>query len=94
MATQVAGTSCSAPSFAGMIALLNDARFAAGKSSLGWLNPLLYSAQGAPMFRDIVAGNNPGCGTKGFYAARGWDPVTGLGVLDFQAALKVVMALP
>jgi len=25
----------------------------------------------------VVSGNNPGCGTRGFPAAKGWDPVTG-----------------
>jgi hypothetical protein len=33
------------------------------------------------MFNDITEGTNPGCGTKGFPAAPGWDPSTGLGEL-------------
>jgi hypothetical protein len=37
------------------------------------------------MLNDITNGTNPGCGTAGFSAARGWDPVTGLGT----PALKV-----
>ncbi|KAI9438396.1 subtilisin-like protein [Lactarius psammicola] len=32
---------------------------------------------------DIISGNNPGCGTDGFSAITGWDPVTGLGTPDF-----------
>ncbi len=24
---------------------------------------------------DVTEGNAPGCGTEGFYAAKGWDPV-------------------
>lgn len=32
-------------------------------------------------------GSNPGCGTNGFSATKGWDPITGLGTPDF-AALK------
>jgi hypothetical protein len=59
----VAGTSCSTPTFAGVVALLNDARVAAGKKPLGWLNPLLYKNAG--VFTDIAAGNNPGCNSKG-----------------------------
>ena len=39
----VAGTSCASPTAAGVIALLNDARLAAGKSTLGFMNPWLYS---------------------------------------------------
>ncbi|RYG51395.1 hypothetical protein EON67_03450, partial [archaeon] len=34
----VDGTSCSAPTFSGMISLINDRRIAVGKSSLGYLN--------------------------------------------------------
>jgi hypothetical protein len=39
---QVDGTSCSAPSFAGMITLVNDYLLNNGKSQLGFLNYLLY----------------------------------------------------
>merc|ERR1711970_437935 len=35
----IAGTSCATPTASGIIAALNDARLAAGKSSLGFLNP-------------------------------------------------------
>ena len=44
--------------------MLNDARLRAGKPSLGFLNPLIYSLKGR--FNDITTGNNPGCGTPGF----------------------------
>ena len=40
----VAGTSCSSPMFAGVVGLLNDQRLAAGKGTLGFINPLLYSS--------------------------------------------------
>ncbi|CCG82474.1 Putative uncharacterized protein [Taphrina deformans PYCC 5710] len=39
------GTSASAPTFAGIVALLNDARATAGLPTLGFLNPLLYALQ-------------------------------------------------
>ncbi|KAL0580736.1 hypothetical protein V5O48_001294 [Marasmius crinis-equi] len=71
----IGGTSASSPTFAGVVALLNDARLAAGKSSLGFLNPLLYS-KGLNAFNDITEGNNPGCGTPGFNATKGWDPAS------------------
>jgi tripeptidyl-peptidase-1 len=61
----ITGTSASAPAFAGVIALLNDAMLAAGKPPLGFLNPLLYGA-GAAGMNDITVGNAPGCGTPGF----------------------------
>ncbi|CAE6410663.1 unnamed protein product [Rhizoctonia solani] len=80
--TSVAGTSASAPAFAGVIALLNDYRLSQGKSPLGFLNPWLYSSAVSAL-SDITSGNNPGCGTNGFTARAGWDPVTGLGTPDF-----------
>ncbi|KAG6908322.1 hypothetical protein DXG01_005298 [Tephrocybe rancida] len=78
----IGGTSASAPTFAAVVALLNDDRLSKGKSTLGFLNPLLYS-KGLSGFNDITAGNNPGCGTTGFNATKGWDPVTGLGTPNF-----------
>ncbi|KAI0358004.1 subtilisin-like protein [Trametes cingulata] len=78
----VAGTSASSPTFAGVIALLNDFRLSRGQSPLGFLNPLIYST-GVAGFNDITSGSNPGCGTNGFTAGAGWDPVTGLGTPDF-----------
>ena len=69
--------------------LLNDLRIAAGKPVLGRLNPFLY--QNPTAFNDITQGNNPGCGTSGFEAAKGWDPVTGLGTPDFSRMLKAAL---
>jgi len=90
----VSGTSCSSPSLAGLIALLNDVRFQAGKASLGWLNPWIYSANGRTGWNDITTGNNPGCGTKGFFAAPGWDPVTGFGTPNYPKLKSLVQNLP
>jgi tripeptidyl-peptidase-1 len=61
----ISGTSASAPTFAAIVALLNDAMLAADRPPLGFLNPLLYS-KGAAGFNDITSGNAPGCGTPGF----------------------------
>ncbi len=85
----VSGTSASSPVFASVIALLNDELLNQGKAPLGFLNPLLYS-QGAAALNDITKGSNPGCGTDGFPALTGWDPVTGLGTPDF-AKLKTLV---
>jgi tripeptidyl-peptidase-1 len=89
----VAGTSCSTPVFAGVIALLNDIRLANGKKQLGFLNPLLYQmAQQYPStFTDIVKGSNPGCGTNGFPATPGWDPASGLGSPVYSEMAKVIL---
>lgn len=90
--TAVSGTSCSSPTFAGIVALLNDIRLEAGKTPLGFLNPLFYAHP--EVFNDITSGNNPGCSTSGFYAAQGWDPVTGLGTPDFEKLSELVLSLP
>jgi len=88
----VSGTSCSSPTFAGIVGLLNDIRLQAGKSTLGYLNPLFYS--NPSVFNDITSGDNPGCDTKGFPTAVGWDPVTGLGTPNFEALSTLVSSLP
>ncbi|KAH9949260.1 family S53 protease [Amylocystis lapponica] len=85
----LSGTSCSAPTFASVVALLNDRLIASGRPPLGWINPWLYST-GASAMTDIVTGNNNACCTDsscavqtGFNATVGWDPVTGLGTPNF-----------
>ncbi|KAK0230450.1 tripeptidyl peptidase A [Armillaria fumosa] len=82
LATSIGGTSASTPTFAGLVALLNDARLKASKPTLGFLNPLLYE-KGLGGLNDIKSGSNPGCGTNGFNATEGWDPATGLGTPNF-----------
>jgi tripeptidyl-peptidase-1 len=89
----VAGTSASCPVFAGIVGLINDARIAANKSPLGFLNPFLYT-YGSLILNDISSGNNPGCGTKGFSAAAGWDPVTGNGTPNYVKMLNAALSLP
>lgn len=54
------GTSAAAPVWAGIVGLLNDARFRAGKGSLGWLNPLIYK-YGPKVLTDITGGYSIGC---------------------------------
>ncbi|ETW78995.1 serine protease S53 [Heterobasidion irregulare TC 32-1] len=86
----VAGTSCASPIFSSVVALINDQLIAAGKSPLGFLNPLIYQSPSA--FNDITSGSNPGCNTNGFPTAPGWDPVTGFGSPNFNA-LKAAAGL-
>ncbi|KAK4175257.1 putative Tripeptidyl-peptidase precursor [Triangularia setosa] len=95
--SEVLGTSASAPVVAAMVALINDARMRAGKSSLGWLNPLLYSAKVKAVLRDVTIGESYGClfpdGSRqaGWPAAQGYDCITGLGAVkefgELMAAL-------
>jgi subtilase family serine protease len=89
----VGGTSAGAPTFAGILALVNQATNSQG---LGNVNPMLYSlaASSPAAFHDITSGNNnvpctsgttncpAGTNTIGFSAGTGYDQVTGLGSLD------------
>jgi len=77
------GTSASTPTVAAIISNLNDALLIRNLTSLGFLNPLIYGLQGQG-FNDITQGSNPACGTAGFSATTGWDPVTGWGSPDFR----------
>ncbi|KAF8655338.1 hypothetical protein AX16_003111 [Volvariella volvacea WC 439] len=86
---RIGGTSASSPAFAGIVALLNDARLKVGKPPLGFLNPLLYTV-GVDGLTDILEGHNSGCGTPGFNVTTGWDPVTGLGTPNFYKLKDIV----
>jgi subtilase family serine protease len=87
------GTSFGAPTFAGIVAILNQKT----GSRQGNVNPTLYAlaASTPSAFHDITSGNNIvpcGAGTKdcpttgtaqyGFTAGPGYDQVTGLGSID------------
>jgi kumamolisin len=66
--TVIGGTSAVAPLWAGLIARINAAK----RSSVGFINPLLYAAPSA--LKDITSGNN-----GNFAAGSRWDACTGLG---------------
>ncbi|KAJ7699098.1 family S53 protease [Mycena metata] len=88
--TSIGGTSCASPIFASFIALVNDRLIAAGKPTLGFLNPLLYST-GRGGLDDVNVGQSSGCGSiSGWPAINGWDPVTGLGTPDFPGMLEAL----
>jgi len=89
----VGGTSASSPTFAAIVSLLNERRFAANKPALGFLNPFLYqtAATSPTAFFDVVVGDNPsGCCHKGFPTAPGWDPVTGVGTPNYEVLKTLV----
>jgi len=89
----VGGTSAAAPTFAGILALINQHL---GLSGSGNINPNLYSlsVSNPAAFHDITTGNNivpctagsTGCPAAshqyGFSATAGYDQVTGLGSVD------------
>jgi len=87
----VDGTSASAPMFAGLVSLLNEARLAKKMPPMGFLNPWLYKH--ADAFTDITRGDNlrgrgPFVEPYGFNCTAGWDPVTGLGTPLFDKMLS------
>jgi subtilase family serine protease len=77
----VGGTSCSAPQWAGLIAIADQIK----GSDLGYINPALYqiandSGKYANDFFDVTVGNNQlNPSIPGYSASTGWDAVTGLG---------------
>jgi len=85
----VAGTSCAAPIFSGIISLINDVRLQNGKQPLGFLNPILYANAGA--LNDVSLGSNPGggCDDQGFPSAIGWDAASGLGTPNYAKLVQL-----
>jgi subtilase family serine protease len=90
--TVFGGTSVSSPTFAGILAIMNQS---AASGGLGNVNTLLYSLAGSSSFHDITTGNNivpctqgtPSCPASapfqyGFSAGSGYDLATGLGSVD------------
>jgi len=96
--TVVGGTSVAAPSFAGIVALLNQKL----GTRQGNINSILYNlAATAPTaFHDITGGGNqvpcqagstgcPSTGTIGYSAGPGYDQATGLGSVDVGTLITV-----
>jgi subtilase family serine protease len=91
------GTSFVAPTFAGILALVEQKLGGSPNVGLGNINPILYGLANGPLystiFHDILTGNNsvqcsqgtPNCpngGAIGFAATPGYDQATGLGSID------------
>jgi subtilase family serine protease len=80
----VGGTSCSAPQWAGLVAIADQISQASFGDNLGYINPGLYrigsdSTRYAKDFFDVTTGNNQTSSIPGYSASQGWDAVTGLG---------------
>ena len=87
----VGGTSAGVPSFASLLALIEQKIGSTG--GLGNINPILYGLGGSSAFHDITSGSNsspcisgaPDCQTTnsiGFSAAAGYDLASGWGSVD------------
>jgi subtilase family serine protease len=90
-----AGTSASAPLWAGIIALADQY----ARRHLGFVNPAIYqiarSSRYHQAFHDVTAGNSntaefPPTTITGYPAGPGWDPVTGWGSPDAQVLVPLL----
>ncbi|KAH9474907.1 Aorsin [Psilocybe cubensis] len=92
--TRLFGTSAAAPVVGAILTMINDARITVGKKPIGFINPAIYSNSFSDAFNDITSGKNSGCGTDGYSAVPGWDPVTGLGTPSFPKLVARWLLLP
>lgn len=83
--TVIGGTSASTPTWAGLLALINQSRRVSGKAPLGFVSPALYRLGRSEVFHDITQGNNSVDGIAGYACGPGWDAVTGWGSVDGSA---------
>lgn len=97
----VDGTSCSSPTMASIVAILNSHQVSKGKSRMGLIAPVLYAMHydQPEIFTDITVGNNwcteslccptrsDGGSNYGYVATKGYDPVTGIGTPNVTAMI-------
>ena len=94
----IGGTSAGAPSWAGIVALLNQT---AGTDGLGPLNARLYqlgrqqyAGSGPAVFHDVTAGDTTFNGVAGTNATVGFDLATGLGTPDVAVLAQTFAPCP
>jgi len=89
--SSVGGTSASSPSFAGLMALVNQ------KTATSWGNAntkfytlanAQYASGGTVIFHDVTSGNNSVPGVTGFSCGTGYDAVTGVGTVDANSLVN------
>jgi len=87
----VGGTSAASPSFAGLMALVNQ------KTAASWGNAntkfyalanAQYASGGTVIFHDITSGNNSVPGVTGFSCGTGYEAVTGVGTVDANSMVN------
>lgn len=97
----VSGTAASTPAVAAMVTLVNANRSAVGQAPVGFMNPTLYSTS-VVFTNDITEGSNQclsdesggTCCSSGFNATVGWDPVTGLGSINYAQFVTIFPDAP
>jgi subtilase family serine protease len=93
----VGGTSVSTAEWAGILALVDQARAAAGNGPLGQANSALYalSKSHPDAFHDVTSGNNTfDPAFPGFSAGPGYDLTTGLGTPDVAKIVGYLVGVP
>src|SRR5208283_3172975 len=95
----IGGTTCAAPLWAPLAALINQQAALAGNAPVGFLNPALYALGQNPnyhsSFHDITTGNNTRSGSpNAFYAVPGYDLCTGWGTPAGQSLIDALAGPP
>ena len=93
--SSVGGTSCAAPLWAGLAALINQQATAAGKSPIGLINSAVYALGTSSLyvsaFHDIMTGNNFSSASPSQYSAvAGYDLCTGWGTPAGQGLINAL----
>lgn len=97
--TNIGGTSCAAPLWAGFTALINQQGAASSKPSVGFINPAIYAiGKGTNYnlaFHDITTGNNTSPSSPGkFLAVSNYDLCTGWGTPNGTNLINALAPLP
>jgi subtilase family serine protease len=93
---QVGGTSLSSPAWAGVMAVINSSRVAAGKSVMNTTaaNNVFTALYGmAADLHDVTTGTDGNCGAV-CKAGPGYDELTGMGTPAANALVPAMVALP
>jgi hypothetical protein len=101
----LAGTSCSAPLWAGFMALVNQQAAQNGNPPAGFINPIIYGiGQGslyAACFHDVKTGNNTNIvspvnysAVPGYDLCTGWGSPAGAALINALAPVDGLLALP
>ena len=93
------GTSCAAPLWAALVALMNQQAASTGASMAGFINPAIYAigkgASYSSSFHDITIGNNISSSSPdNYYAVTGYDLCTGWGTPTGQSLINAVVGTP
>ena len=93
------GTSCAAPLWAAVAALMNQQATMNGRPAVGFMNPAIYalcqSSTYAAAMHDITTGNNTSSSSpNNFYAVAGYDLCTGWGTPGGQALITAFAGFP